>query len=102
MARRYNARSVKIHQTYSMEEAAEALSVSIPTIRNWVKAGLPIMKSQRPFLIAGFELRGFIEKRLARSKRKLATGEFYCLRCNASREPFGMMADYIPTNGRKT
>ena len=57
MARRANPRKVKIHLNYTIEEAAEALSVSIPTVRSWIKGGLPALTSKRPYLIMGSELR---------------------------------------------
>ena len=62
MAKRANPRAVKANLTYTIEEAADCLGVSIGTVRTWAKNGLPILKAQRPFLITGFALRTFLEK----------------------------------------
>lgn len=101
MARRYNPKAVKIHNSYSIEEAANALGVTVQTIRAWAKKGLPILKAQRPFLILGCELRDYIEQRLDNSRVSLAAGEFYCLSCRKPTAPFGMMADYIASNASR-
>lgn len=96
MAKRPNPRSIRAAQTYTIEEAAEALGVSTGTIRGWVKAGLPIMASKRPFLILGDALRRFVEQRRATSKVTLHPDQLYCLSCKAGRQPMGFMVDVLP------
>ena len=96
MAKRPNPRSIRAARTYTIEEAAEALGVSTGTIRGWVKAGLPIMSSKRPFLILGDAIRRFVEQRRANSKITLQPDQLYCLSCKAGRQPMGLMIDVLP------
>lgn len=96
MPKRPNPRAVKAARTYTVEEAAIALGVSIGTIRSWVKSGLPLMRSRRPFLILGDALRGFLEERAKGSKVPLQADQLYCLTCKAGRAPMGLMVDCIP------
>jgi len=98
MARRFSTQRIKSNQSYTVEEAAEIVGVTQQTIRAWIKAGLSTLCAKRPILILGFELRAFLQVRSIRTKRPTNLGEFYCFRCRAPRKPFGMMADYIPTN----
>lgn len=96
MAKRPTPRAVKAARTYTVEEAAIALGVSVGTIRAWVKSGLPLMKSQRPFLILGDALRSFLEDRAKAAKAPLQPDQLYCLSCKAGRKPMGLMVDCIP------
>ena len=57
MARRVSARRVKIHNQYTYEQAAEALGVSVQTVRGWRQSGLTVLDSQKPHLILGFALK---------------------------------------------
>ena len=98
MARRVNPRNIKIHQTYQIDQAAYALGVSIPTIRDWIKKGLPAMRAQTPFLIIGSDLREYIENSRRDAKAPLEVNQFYCLRCRSPRTALGDMLDYIPIN----
>lgn len=96
MAKRPNPRAVKAARTYTVEEAALTLGVSIGTVRSWVKSGLPLMKSRKPFLILGDALRGFLEERAKGSKVPLQPDQLYCFTCKAGRTPMGLMVDCIP------
>lgn len=100
MAKRPNQRAIKASRTYTVEEAAIALNVSTGTIRSWVKSGLPLMKSQRPFLILGENLRDFLERRNRSAKSPLRLNELYCLSCKAGRKPMGLMVDCIPQTSK--
>lgn len=96
MAKRPSHRAIRATRTYSLEEAATAVDVSIGTIRAWVKQGLPIMKDQRPYLILGADLKDFVQDRLKGRKVRLQPSELYCLTCKAGRTPDGMLVDIIP------
>lgn len=96
MAKKPNLRALRAARTYTIEEAAIALGVSTGTVRSWVKAGLPLMKSQRPFLILGETLRSFLQDKAAKGKVKLQTDQLYCFTCKAARTPMGLMVDCIP------
>jgi hypothetical protein len=65
-----------------------------------VKSGLPLMKSQRPFLILGDSLREFLQNRAASAKVSTPEGQLYCFTCKAPRAPLGMMVDCIPQTPR--
>ena len=96
MAKKPNTRALRAARTYTIEEAAIALGVSTGTVRSWVKAGLPLMKSQRPFLILGDTLRSFLQDRAANAKVKMQADQLYCFTCKAARTPMGLMVDCIP------
>lgn len=96
MTKRPNPRAVKAARTYTVEEAALTLDVSVGTVRSWVKSGLPLMRSRRPFLILGDALRGFLEDRAKGSKVPLQADQLYCFTCKAGRAPMGLMVDCIP------
>lgn len=100
MVKRANPRAIKAAQAYTIEEAAIALGVSIPTIRAWIRQGLPAMMAQRPYLILGAALREFLQERRKTARVSLAKDQFYCLSCKTARKPFGMMVDYKPKNAQ--
>ena len=96
MAKRPKTRAIKAAHTYTLEEAALALGVTTATIRSWTKSGLPIITSQRPYLIIGEDLRHFLEDRASSAKIPLKPDQLYCLRCKAGRVPMGLLVDCIP------
>ena len=100
MAKRANPRAVKANLSYTIEEAADCLNVSIGTVRAWGKDGLTILKSQRPYLIAGFELRRFLEKQRQAKRAPLAKDELYCFKCRGPKKILGAMVDYVPGTGK--
>ena len=95
MARRIKASQIKKNLTYSILEAAEELDVSVATIRNWVKQGLPIQKDQRPYLIFGNDLRDFITQRRKAKTFTLQDGELSCFTCKLGREPLDGAVVYV-------
>ena len=97
MPRRPNYRKVRSHQVYTVAEAAEVLGAHRQTVRRWVRAcGLPAAIDQKPWLIAGKDLKHFLEARSRASKCPLGPEEFYCLPCRTRRQPDGALADYRP------
>ena len=102
MGKRANPRLIKANLTYTIEEAAIALNVSVQTVRSWGKKGLKIMKSMRPYLISGSVLREFLEQYQQKSKQPLKDDELYCMNCRRPTTPYADLADYEPkteTNG---
>lgn len=91
-----NARMVKIHRSYSVDEAARALSVHKNTVRDWIARGLPTIDRQRPTLILGRDLADFLARRRTVNKCPCAPGEIYCVRCRRPQVPAGGMANYEP------
>ena len=92
--RHHNPSRAKIHRNYTVEEAADLYGVFKGTVRNWIKAGLPVLDDKRPMLILGSDLAAFHHTRRTKNKQKCKSGEIYCVRCRAPKMPAGDMADY--------
>ena len=52
-ARRIDLRVIKLHRSYSVGEAAEALGVHKNTVANWLRQGLQPIDKVRQILIHG-------------------------------------------------
>ena len=100
MAKRPNPRAIKAARTYTMLEGADALGVSVGTVRGWIRQGLPLMKTQRPYLILGDALRHFLEQRRGKAKVTLGADQLYCLICKQAQTPLGMMVDCLPQTAK--
>ena len=95
--RRPNRRAIKLHYSYTVEEAARTLGVCKGTVRRWLQKGLPHLSDQRPFLILGADLRDFLDQR-KRPKQKCELHQCRCFSCQVPKVPAGGMIDYIPRN----
>jgi len=84
---------IKSLRCYTKAEAAAIVGVSIRTIGNWTRDGLPLLDATHPSLIRGDDLRDYITAQRANRKVKTDLCEFYCLRCRKSRAPAAEMAD---------
>jgi hypothetical protein len=91
-----NPRLVKINRPYTIEEAARTCRVHRNTVRNWIKAGLPVSDDHKPALIRGRDLFAFLQNRRVKNKRPCGPGRLYCFRCRAPKTPAGDMLDYVP------
>ena len=100
MAKRPNPRAVRAARTYTIEEAATTLGVTVGTVRSWCRLGLPIMTSKRPFLILGDDLRKHIEGRRTAAKVRLLLDQLYCLHCKTGRRPMGLLVDVLPQTAK--
>jgi hypothetical protein len=89
-------RLVKIHRSYTVEEAADLFGVHKNTIRAWIKVGLPVIDRKRPAVIHGLALRDFLSARRSKNRQACLPGRLYCVRCRTPKSPAGDMADYIP------
>lgn len=94
-ARRPNRRAIKQHYSYTTEEAAAVLGIATGSVRRWLKAGLPHLSDQRPFLILGGDLRAFLDRR-DRPKQRCEPHEFFCFRCRTPQAAAGGLIDYVP------
>lgn len=96
MARhRPNRRAIKLHYSYTSEEAARMLGVCKGTIRRMLKDGLPHLTDQRPYLILGADLREFLANR-KKPKQHCELHQCFCFRCQEPKAAAGGMVDYIP------
>ena len=95
MANKPNWRAIKIHRSYTVDEASRALGVCKPTVRRWLKGGkLPVIDSQRPALILGSELIAFLKAR-RKPKQRLRIDQCLCFSCKAPRSAAGRMAELV-------
>ena len=95
--RRPNARRIKLHRSYSVEDAARVLGVHKNTVANWLKNGLRTIDDRRPILIHGPILRTYLEERHRTRRKRCGQGELYCLRCRAPRRAADNRAIYKPS-----
>lgn len=95
---RPNHRLLRIHRSYTVEEAARTLGVHRNTIRRWLADGLAAIDDRRPILIHGLALSQFLQARHRRARTPCAPGQLYCVRCRAARYPAAGMVDYVPFN----
>lgn len=93
-----NARRIKIHRNYTVEEIARVLGVHKHTVRRWEKMGLRAIDDGRPKLFRGPEVHRFLDERRVSSKHPCGSGEMYCLKCRTVRAPSGGVADLLPIN----
>lgn len=96
--KRIDPRRIRLHQAYSVEEAARALGKHKHTVRNWIEAGLPTVDGSRPVLLHGHELRAFLEVRRNETKRPCPPGTIYCFKCREARAPAANMVEFNPRN----
>jgi len=82
--------AVKAALSYTIEEAARALRVTPATIRNWIKDGLPVMSSRKPYLLLGQDIRDYLRAKNKAAKRPLEEDGLFCPSCKRSRRPTGM------------
>ena len=101
MAKRVSTRMIKKHRHYTYDEAADALGVSVQTVRSWRDGGLAVMTGRRPHYILGEALIEFHATRHQSRSVNMTVDQFYCLTCHTPRKPLGMMVDYIPITDRR-
>lgn len=92
--RHHNPNRAKTHRNYTVEEAADLYGVFKGTVRNWIKAGLPVLNDKRPMLILGSDLTAFHRAKNTKNKQTCKPGEMYCLKCRAPKKPDSNMVDY--------
>jgi excisionase family DNA binding protein len=66
--RKIDARRVKIHRNYTISEAAACLGVHKNTVEKWLRDGLPHIRTPRPILILGHELKHFLGERRQKAR----------------------------------
>jgi excisionase family DNA binding protein len=94
--KRLNARRVKVHRSYTVEEVAKLFGAHKNTIRNWLREGLPKVDDRRPILILGRQLASFVHARCQHRRQRCAAGELFCFKCKKPRRPLGETAEYLP------
>ena len=84
---RIDPRRAKVHRSYYVAEAARLFEVHRNSVRHWVSAGLPAIRTRRGLLILGRDLGTFLTNRQSRRRRKCGLGELYCFKCQEPRRP---------------
>ena len=87
-------RRLKLHRSYTVDEAARTLGISKGTIRRWLKNGLHSVDDRKPALIRGSDLAEFLRSR-SKPKQPCPPDYCYCVKCRSPRKPAGAMAEYI-------
>jgi hypothetical protein len=91
-----NARRIKIHRNYTVEEIARILDLHKHTVRRWERAGLQAIDDDRPKLFRGPEVRRFLGEQRQKARHPSASGQMYCFKCRGPRAPFGRVVDLLP------
>ncbi|HIF9158919.1 TPA: helix-turn-helix domain-containing protein [Photobacterium damselae] len=87
MSSRNNPNRIKSHSSYTVVDVSEVLSVVPKTVRNWIKAGLPVADKSRPLLIEGRDLKVFLKNKCKTHKRNCKVHEVYCFKCKEPKLP---------------
>jgi len=81
MQKNYNLRLIKYRHSYTFEEITKLLKVHQRTIQTWKNEGLNMIDSIKPYLVMGYDLKEFLNKKLQSRKIKLESNQFYCTKC---------------------
>lgn len=81
MSKTYNIRLVKYRESYTLKQISETLNVHPRTIQEWRHEGLKTISTEKPFLVMGYDLKEFLNKKLQSRKTKLEANQFYCTKC---------------------
>lgn len=101
MGRRVDARRVKTHRSYTIEQLADRTDRTVGTVRRWIKVGLPCQMDTRPYLIQGSDFKKFHARNLAKKSEKLADFEVYCMGCKKPRVPQSGLVDFEPMDATR-
>ncbi|QDZ00116.1 helix-turn-helix domain-containing protein [Nitratireductor mangrovi] len=86
---------MKLHRSYTVDEAARATGASKGTVRRWLRNGLPAITDQRPLLIIGEDLIAFLGRQ-KRQRQQCKLHECYCFSCRRPRSPAFGEAEFFP------
>ena len=96
MGKRANPMAVKSALAYDINEAALALDKTPATIRNWIKDGLTVMSSRKPYLILGAAIQEYLRAKYKAAKRPLGPDQLFCPSCRVGRKPVAMIVTIEP------
>jgi hypothetical protein len=99
LARRINPRLIRLHRSYSIEDAAFSLGVHKNSVRGWIRNGLPVMDRTRPLLMHGDELRAYLEAKRKAAQCPCTPGTLYCLKCRSLNATTGNLKALWDTYG---
>lgn len=99
--KKIDCRRLKKSQTYTVPEAAQAVSVSIGTVRRWVRQGLPLIDENRPYLIHGKVMHDWLGAKAKARKVQCGPRQIYCCKCRDARDILPGSAIIIQRNETK-
>ena len=85
--RKLDLRRIRVSQSYSIPEVAKLVDRTVPTVRAWIKQGLPVLPDTQPRLICGGELKDWLTKRAEDRKQPCGIAKLYCFKCRRPRRP---------------
>lgn len=86
MAKKYNINRISKRRTYTVKEIAVLLGVHIRTVQSWLSQGLQLVEHSFPYLIHGEALVDYLGGKQSSRRSKLASDEFYCVKCRQPRK----------------
>ncbi|MDO6534075.1 helix-turn-helix domain-containing protein [Alteromonas stellipolaris] len=87
MTRRFTANRIKSNRNYTVLDISETLGVHYKTVRNWIRAGLPVIDSKRPLLINGADLKIHLKQKRRATIFDCENHEMCCFRCKQPMKP---------------
>jgi hypothetical protein len=99
--RKYNTNLIKETLSHSIYGIAELFGIDRGTVRRWIKEGLPMIDSRKPYLVLGSDLKEFIKKRQGNRKSKCNSNELYCCKCRKPRTSWNNLVDLKILNERR-
>ncbi|MGS0681828.1 helix-turn-helix domain-containing protein [Shewanella sp. 30m-9] len=87
MSKRFNPNRIKIHRSYTVDEASETLGSHPKTVRNWIHAGLPVIDETRPLLIQGADLKLYLKQKRKTYLYRCELKEVPCFKCKSPKKP---------------
>jgi len=85
--RKPDLRRIRTSKTYALPDVAKTLDRNVATIRSWVRQGLPLLSEQKPVLVLGLDLKGWLLARWKTKRQKCQSGELFCFKCREPRKP---------------
>lgn len=98
---RVQARRVKKHRIYTVQQLADLMEVTPGTVRRWCKLGLPCHTDTRPFLIEGRDFLEFHAEKLSGKKVQLERFKVFCLCCKAAKTPNAGLVEAEPMDASR-
>jgi hypothetical protein len=89
-----NFRLIKVNRTYTIHELAARLGMHRKSVREWIRRGMPLIDTRRPYLVHGRDAIEFLKARRMQHKQACQPGQLYCVRCRSPQTPAGDFAEY--------
>lgn len=83
--RRHNIRLIKKGTSYSIQDIANLFNLHTNAVRQWLKAGLPRIDKQKPYLVHGSDLYNFLNAKQIGRKHHCEPNQLFCCKCQKPR-----------------